>query len=52
MVADKLMGLNPAKSPGPTGWPLLALKKSAQQISLPLSILFNMSLQSGYLPND
>ena len=52
MVADKLSNLNPSKSPGPVGWPLLALKKAAQQISLPLSILFTKSLQSGLLPND
>ena len=52
VVADRLSNLNPSKSPGPAGWPLLALKKAALQISLLLSILFNKSLQTGLLPND
>ena len=50
MVAEKLLNLNPSKSPGPTGWPLLALKRSAHHISLPLSLIFNKSLQSRVLP--
>ena len=48
----KLLDINPNKSPGPEGWPLLALKQTAEQICIPLSILFAKSLESGTLPQD
>ena len=40
IVYDKLRYLKPDKSPGPEGWPVLALKETAQELCLPLSILF------------
>ena len=51
-VHKKLLDINPNKSPGPEGWPLLTLKETAEQICTPLSILFNKSLESGILPQD
>ena len=39
----KLSTLNPSKASGPDGWPTLSLKKCGQQLSVPLSILFNES---------
>ena len=52
LVYKKLLNINPAKSPGPEGWPLLALKETAEQICTPLSILFSKSLDEGTLPHD
>ena len=52
IVHKKLLDINPNKSPGPEGWPLLALKETAEQICTPLSILFTKSLESGILPQD
>ena len=51
IVYNKLCKLKPDKSPGPEGWPVLALKETAQELSLPLSILFNKSLQSSSVPD-
>ena len=52
IVHKKLLDVNQNKSPGPEGWPLLALKETAEQICKPLSILFKKSLESGILPQD
>ena len=38
-----------AKSAGPDGWPPAALKETATEICIPLSIIFSKSLQSGHL---
>ena len=46
-VHKKLLHINPNKSPGLQGWPLLALKETAEQICTPLSIIFKNSLESG-----
>ena len=43
--------LNPTKAPGPEGWPLFCLKESAQELCIPLSILFNKSLECSILPS-
>ena len=51
MVFEKLMQLNPTKAPGPEGWPLFCLKECAQELSIPLSILFNKSLKFPVLPD-
>ena len=32
MVYNKLCNLKPDKSPGPEGWPVLALKETAQEL--------------------
>ena len=52
IVYKKLVDINTNKSPGPKGWPLFALKETAEQICTPLSILFKKSLESGILPQD
>ena len=38
------------KSPGPEGWPVVALKEVVQELSITLSIIFNKSLQSSSVP--
>ena len=52
IVHKKLLDINPNKSPVSKGWPLLALKETAEQICTALSILFKKSLESGILPQD
>ena len=47
---NKLKNLKDNKSPGPEGWPVVALKEAAQKLSIPLSIIFNKSLQSSSVP--
>ena len=49
-VQEKLDKLNQNKSPGPDGWHPVLLKSIADLISLPLSILFQKSLDEGILP--
>ena len=48
MVWTEINKLKSEKSAGPDGWPIQVLKQCSQQISLPLSILFNKSFQSGH----
>ena len=50
IVYKKLVCINTSKSPGPDGWPLLAFRETAEQIYMPLSLLFTKSLESGILP--
>ena len=50
IVFNKLNALQCCKSAGPDVWPPAALKETAAEISLPLSIIFSKSLQSGHLP--
>ena len=50
-VYAKLSTLNPSKASGPDGWPILSLKECGQQLSVPLSILFNKSFNSSTLPD-
>ena len=52
VVFNKLMALQNNKSPGPEGWPITIIKSVSEFISVPLSILFNKSLNSGTLPPD
>ena len=52
MVIEKLNKLNPNKSPGPDGWHPVLLKNIADCIALPLSIVFQKSLNEGKLPSD
>ena len=49
-VYTKLINLDPSKASGPEGWPILSLKECAQQLSIPLSILFSKSFNSSSLP--
>ena len=51
IVLDKLKHLNPTKSPSPEDWLLLYLKESASKLCIPLSILFNKSLECSKLPD-
>ena len=51
-VYEKLMKLNPGKTPGPDKWHPRFLKNIADLISHPLSILFQKSLNEGILPSD
>ena len=52
MVQEKLKELNPGKTPGPDGWHPVLLIGLADVISLPLSILFQKSLNEGILPSQ
>ena len=47
-----LMVLQNNKSPGPDQWSITIIKSASEFISVPLSILFNESLNSGILPPD
>ena len=51
-VKNKLLGLNHNKSQGPDRIPPRILKEVAEEISTPLSLLFNKSLETGILPDD
>ena len=51
-VRKKLDKLNAGKTPGPDKWHPLLLKSVADLISLPLSILFQKSLNEGILPSQ
>ena len=50
-VLDKLQSIKSYKSPGPDGWPPIILKNCADQLCVPIAILFNKSLESGMLPS-
>ena len=50
IVFDKLKKIDVNKLSGPDGWPILSLKETALQVSVPLSILFKKSLSSGLIP--
>ena len=50
---DELNKLKTDKSPpGPEGWPLCIFEECSEHLPIPLSILFNKSLQSGVLPSE
>ncbi len=51
-VKKILKSLKKDKSPGPDGIPPLLLKEWAEEISYPLSNIFQTSLDSGRLPKD
>ena len=52
IVVEKLASLKTGKAPGPDGWPAEVFKQCADQLCVPLSILFNKSLESSVLPDD
>ena len=52
MVLKKLSALNQSKSPGQDGLHPRVLKELKDVIALPLSIIYNISLNQGKLPMD
>jgi len=52
IVFSKLLNLQSGKSPGLDGWPIEIIKLVGESISLPLSIIFTKSFNSGILPHD
>ena len=52
IVLDRLEKINVNKSSEPDGWPLLSLKETAVQLSVPLCTLFKKSLSSSCLPSS
>ena len=48
----KLQELDISKSPGPDGWHQRFLKESAEQLTVPLCVLFRKFLDSGFIPNE
>ena len=51
-VKDKLKQLNNCKAQGPDGIPPRVLKEVSENLAIPLSILFNKSLEKGLIPAD
>ena len=51
-VNNKLMGLNPSKSPGEDGIHPRILKELHNSLSKPLTILFNRSIQENKIPDE
>ena len=51
-VKDKLKQLNNCKIQGPDGIPPKVLKEVSENLAIPLSILFNKSLEKGLIPAD
>ena len=52
MVLKKLKKLDPNKSPGPDKFHPKVVKELAQNLAMPLSIVFNKSLTEGVVPVD
>ena len=51
-VKKKLVNLDPSKAQGPDGIPSKILKELCEELSEPVYKLFNLSLQSGTVPED
>ena len=49
-IMAQLSFASDGKATGLEGWPILSLKENAQQLSIPLAILFNKSIASSSLP--
>ena len=52
IIKNKLLKLNPNKSPGPDGWHPRVFKEIAEALTPPLLILLRKSLDEGSLPDD
>ena len=52
IIKNKLLKLNPNKSPGPDGWHPRVFKETAEALTPPLLILLRKSLDEGSLPDD
>jgi len=51
LIYVMLQNLDPNKSAGPDNWPTKVLKDMAEQLCLPLTILFTKSIQTSTLPD-
>jgi hypothetical protein len=51
-VKEKLSKLNPSKAQGPDKIPPKVLKELSEQLALPLTILFNKSIDAGKIPAE
>ena len=52
MIANKIKKMKDNKAPGVDGIPPKLLKEIVEQISTPLSKLFNLSLEEGIVPSE
>ena len=52
IIAKKIKKMKDNKSPGVDGIPPKLLKEIVEQISTPLAILFNLSLEEGIVPSE
>ena len=52
MIANKIKKMKDNKSPGVDGIPPKLLKEIVEQISIPLAIFFNLSLEEGIVPSE
>ena len=52
MIANKIKKMKDNKSPGVDGIPPKLLKEIVEQISTPLTKLFNLSLEEGIVPSE
>ena len=52
MVHKHLLKLKPKKAPGPNGFGSNMLKDLSEELSVPLSMLFNQSLRQCTVPSD
>ena len=52
MIANKIKKMKDNKSPGVDGIPPKLLKEIVEQISTPLTKLFNLSLEDGIVPSE
>ena len=51
-IVEKLSALDTAKKAGPDGIPAVLLKNCSPSLALPLQLLFQRSLDSGYFPKE
>ena len=51
-VENKLKDLNVCKAQGPDGIPARVLKELSHELAIPLSIVFNKSIEEGSIPED
>ena len=51
-VQEKLAKLDPCKAFGPDGIPPRVLKEASEELSVPLCLFFNKSLDDGTVPAD
>ena len=52
MVLNKLQTLDHRKAQGPDGLPTIILKECAEELVSPITYIFNITLQTGFIPED